>query len=131
MRLFGWKSGGAAMRPALAQTMTGWVADGRWPRGYDEQVREAVLANPVAQRAVRLVGESVASLTWIATGGPEAATGLIRPVAEAIASHLLLHGNAFLSIGCGGQGDPIRLHDRAIRTALHPAGAGAEGVVSQ
>ncbi|SNS16401.1 phage portal protein, HK97 family [Sphingomonas laterariae] len=125
MRLFGWKSGSAAMRPALAQTMTGWVADGRWPRGYDEQVREAVLANPVAQRAVRLVGESVASLTWIATGGPEAATGLIRPVAEAIASHLLLHGNAFLSIGCGGQGDPIRLHAlRPERVTVETDGQG-------
>ncbi|MGH6781640.1 MAG: phage portal protein, partial [Sphingomonadaceae bacterium] len=110
MRLFGRKSGGAGVRPALARTMTGWTAEGHWPRSYDGQVRDAVLANPVAQRALRLVGESIASLTWVATGGPEKATALIRPVAEALASHVLLHGNGFVSIGCDADGDPMRLH---------------------
>ena len=74
MRLFGWKSGSGPVRPPLARSMAGWAADGHWPRGYEAQVRDAVLANPVAQRATRLVGESVRSLTLVVSGGPETVT---------------------------------------------------------
>lgn len=65
MRLFGRKSGSAPARPALARTMTGWMPDAAWPRSYDRQIRDALNSNPVAQRAIRLVGESVRSLTLV------------------------------------------------------------------
>lgn len=110
MRLFGRKSGSGPVRPVLARSMAGWAADGHWPRGYDAQVRDAVLANPIAQRATRLVGESVRSLTLVVTGGPETVTQLIAPVIEAMAAHLLLHGDAFASIGLDSAAAPHRLH---------------------
>lgn len=110
MRLFGWKSGSGPVRPPLARAMAGWAADGQWPRGYEAQVRDAVLANPVAQRATRLVGESVRSLTLVVTGGPEAVSGLIAPAIEAMTVHLLLHGDSFATIGLDSEALPHRLH---------------------
>ena len=110
MRLFGRKSGSGPVRPPLARSMSGWAVEGAWPRGYDAQVRDAVLANPVAQRATRLVSESVRSLALVVTGGPETAAGLLSPVIEAMAVHLLLHGDAFATIGLDSEGVPHRLH---------------------
>ena len=57
---FGRKAGRGAARPLLFRTWAGAPAVGDWPRSYEAQVREAYLGNPVAQRAVRLVAESVA-----------------------------------------------------------------------
>ena len=67
MKLFGWKSAGrAAARPALARAFSTWVG-GQWPRAYEAQLRELYLTNAVAQRAVRLVAEGVASVgLWCA-----------------------------------------------------------------
>src|SRR3546814_5224775 len=59
MKWFGRKAGGQP-RPFLLRMWQGSVAVGEWPRSYEAQVREAYLANPVAQRAVRLMAESVA-----------------------------------------------------------------------
>ncbi|WP_380874216.1 hypothetical protein ACFB49_46500 [Sphingomonas sp. DBB INV C78] len=110
MRLFGRKSGAGPLRPALARSMMGWATEGAWPRSYDGQVRDAVLANPVAQRAVRLVGEGVRSLTLAVTGAPDGVRQLLAPAIEAMATHLLLHGNGYASIGCDAAGLPMRLH---------------------
>ena len=65
MKFFGWKSAGReASRPVLSRgfgTWTGANTLGEWPRGYEPQVRDGYIGNPVAQRAVRLVAESVGS----------------------------------------------------------------------
>jgi hypothetical protein len=55
--------GWAAPLPALLRELCLWSGrrEACWPRSYEAQVREAFLANPVAQRAVRLVAEAVAS----------------------------------------------------------------------
>ncbi|ARS29107.1 phage portal protein [Sphingomonas sp. KC8] len=110
MRLFGRKSGSAPARPALARTMTDWVPDAAWPRSYDGQIRDALNSNPVAQRAIRLVGESVRSLSLVVTGAPETVADLLKPAIEAMAIHLLLHGNGYVTIACDMDGDPLRLH---------------------
>ncbi|MCC6479977.1 MAG: hypothetical protein IT552_12305 [Sphingomonadaceae bacterium] len=66
MKIFGWKSAGrAAVRPAkthvsLTRAFAGGVI-GEWPKSYEAQLREGYLNNVVAQRAVRLVAEGVAS----------------------------------------------------------------------
>ena len=72
MKIFGWKSAGRALaRPAqthvsLARRFGAWSPSGplgEWPLSYEAQVRDGYLNNPIAQRAVRLVAEGVASAT--------------------------------------------------------------------
>lgn len=61
MKLFGWKSAGRAVaRPVLSHGFSTWGTTD-WPRSYEAQLRELYLGNAVAQRAVRLVAEGVAS----------------------------------------------------------------------
>jgi HK97 family phage portal protein len=91
-----------------------------WPRGYEALVREGYQGNPVAQRAVRLVAESVAWAPVYAMrspaeagvhgskgAGPRPSPGNIEGCAgalvtpsllETVATQLLLHGNAFVQV---------------------------------
>src|SRR5688500_6924324 len=92
-----------AARPLLHGAWSGAAAVGDWPRNYEAQVREAYLGNPVAQRAVRLVAESVAWAPVHSTGGESGAAasaralGLVGPaLLDSAAAQLLLHGNAFV-----------------------------------
>jgi hypothetical protein len=57
MKLFGWKAREES-RPALSRGGSG-PAVGEWPRSYEAQVREAYLGNAIAQRAVKLVMETI------------------------------------------------------------------------
>jgi HK97 family phage portal protein len=89
---------------------------GDWPRGYEAQLREAYVGNPVAQRAVRLVAESVAWAPLYARDGAapaQASARALRLAAPALldsaASHLLLHGNAFIQILADPDGAPAEL----------------------
>ena len=59
MKWFGRKAAPRA-RPLLFSPWRGVFPGEPWPRSYEAQVREAYLGNAVAQRAVRLVAESVA-----------------------------------------------------------------------
>ena len=67
MKWFGRKAAPAGARPPLARAWlgTGWIGGwsiaGDWPQGYEAQLKAAVLANPVAQRALRLVSEAAGS----------------------------------------------------------------------
>jgi HK97 family phage portal protein len=108
MKLFGWKSAGReASRPALSRS--GSVAMlGAWPQGYEAQVRAGFCGNAVAQRAVRLVAEGVASAPVEAS---EAALGALvaarsggQALMEALAAYLLLHGNAYVQVLSDGGG---------------------------
>ena len=112
MRLFGRRAAEPA-RPALTRSAFG-IAGGEWPRSYDAQVRDAYLANPIAQRAVRIVAEGAASVPVYATGeDADARRGeaLLRQPAlvETIAAQLLLHGNAFVQILGDADGVPAEL----------------------
>ena len=112
MKWFGRKAGREAVRPFLLRDWQTAAAGEPWPKSYEAQVREAYLANPVAQRAVRLVAEGCASVSIYELGDSEAGraaslahSGLI----ETAAAQLLLHGNAFLQIVCDAQGEPAEL----------------------
>jgi HK97 family phage portal protein len=112
MKWFGRKSAGAAPRPLLLRA--GWGAGAQMPaaRSYEAQVREAYLANAVAQRCVRLVAETVGSVSLFgegAPGGERAAALLSHALLETMATHLLLHGNAYLQVAQDGEGLPARL----------------------
>ncbi len=99
MKWFGRKAARAIGRPFL---FAGWrhAFQGEpWPQAYEAQVREAYLANPVAQRCVRLVAESVAWAPVYANAArPEAVTLLAPGLLESVATYLLLHGNAYVQV---------------------------------
>jgi HK97 family phage portal protein len=128
---FGRKAVTEAARPLLAtplpgRAMQGSGAGGDWPRSYEAQVRDGFLGNPVAQRAVRLVAESVA---WapVYGEGPEAGRAALAGPAlmEAVAGHLLLHGNAFLQVICDSDGVPAELFAlRPERVRVEADGSG-------
>jgi HK97 family phage portal protein len=139
MKWFGRKAGRGAARPLLLRA---WpfaaVAGEPWPRSYEAQVREAYLANPVAQRAVRLVAEGVGGCVVYDAGdrGSEApppgftrspspsklGEELVVPtLLETVAAQVLLHGNAFVQILQDAEGAPAELF------ALRPERVSVEG----
>ena len=126
MKWFGRKAAPRA-RPFLFAGFRHAFSGEPWPRSYEAQVKEAYLGNPVAQRAVRLVAESVAWCPVYALGEEEAPpprsarspspanTGdewvrLLNPgLLETVATQLLLHGNAFVQVLQDGEGVPAEL----------------------
>lgn len=125
---FGQKAARPAARPLLHRGHAGAPA-GEWPRGYEAQVRDACLGNPVAQRAVRLVAESVAWAPVYAPGGTaagaKAAALATPPLLDSAAAHLLLHGNAFVQIVAGADGAPAELFAlRPERVTIEADGGG-------
>jgi HK97 family phage portal protein len=108
MRLFGRRGAREGARPALSRTGTG-MALGEWPRSYEAQVREAFAGNAIAQRAVKLVAESVAAAP-IAASSPELAALVAarsggQTLLECAAAQLLLHGNAYVQVLRDGAGE--------------------------
>jgi hypothetical protein len=96
MKWFGRKAGRAAARPALTRGFGLAFGPGEWPRSYEAQVREAYALNPIAQRAVRLVAESVGSAP-ILCSEPDVARLVAaqsggQGLLETVAAHMLLHG---------------------------------------
>ena len=96
---------------------------------YSRAVEDAYLTNPIAQRAVRIVSESVGGAP--VTCADEALGGLMKsscgtqPLTEVIAAHLLLHGNAYVQILKDASGKPIELFPlRPDRVTVNP---GADG----
>lgn len=121
MKWFGKKSAEAARRPALARGWFGWLGAplGEWPANYDAQVKAAVLGNPVAQRALRLVSEAVGGAALTAEGGSAADRARVlalvqarsggQGLVETLAAHLLLHGNGYVQLAVGGDGEVAEL----------------------
>ncbi len=134
MKLFGWKSAGRGMlRPAkthvsLTRTFAGGVI-GEWPRSYEAQLREGYLNNVVAQRAVRLVAEGVASVPLSASD--EAALAMVKATSggqsllETLAAQLLLHGNGYVQLLTAPDGAVCELY--ALRPERVSVEADARG----
>jgi len=130
MKWFGRKAASPGVRPFLLRGLGHGTGD--WPRSYEAQVREAFLGNPVAQRAVRMVGEGCAGasiytmacspanageqaslragpLLSQGNGGERAARLVTPALLETVAAQLLLHGNAFVQLVCDAGGEPVLL----------------------
>ncbi len=119
MNIFGWKSTGRGfLRPgqtrvSLARTY-GNHSLGEWPRNYEAQVRDGYLHNAIAQRAVRLVAQGVASAPLMSSD--DLALALVKATSagqaliETVAAHLLLHGNAYVEMLPGPDGGPQELY---------------------
>ncbi|MET1755036.1 phage portal protein [Novosphingobium sp. RD2P27] len=101
----------------------------RSPFEYNAAVRRAYLDNPVAQRAVRLVAESIAGAPLLPTEPKLVklvqATSAGQSLLETLTSHLLLHGNAFVQVLKDARGTPVELF--ALRPERMSVVAGADG----
>ena len=118
------KGGGGARVPVSRGFISPWShwgatafdggPPGRGPFDYAREVGQAYLANPVAQRAVRIVAEGVGSAPIACAN--EQLEALIRcscgaqPLLEVLAAQLSLHGNAYVQIVKDGAGVPVELY---------------------
>ena len=111
--------GGAQSRVPLAPAaFQGWhpaFESGPDPRPYEytRAVRESFLANPIAQRSVRLVAESVGQAPLLCPDPRLAAlvtaTSAGQSLVETLAAQLLLHGNGYVQILKDASGTPVEL----------------------
>ncbi|HEX7856697.1 MAG TPA: phage portal protein [Sphingobium sp.] len=137
MKWFGRKAAASESRPVLSRAwMNGLaVALGEWPQTYEAQLRAAVIGNPVAQRAMRLVSDAVGGAVLRAEADvPEDAARALALVncrsagqglMETLAAHVMLHGNGFVHIAGDGEGEPVRLYAlRPERVAMEPDALG-------
>jgi HK97 family phage portal protein len=130
--------GGTARVPVGRGFISPWIGSGATafeaPRGappfdYGSAVREAYLANPVAQRSVRIVAEGVGGAPLI--GDDAALQRLIAgsagtaPLLEVLAAQMLLHGNGFVQVIKDAAGQPIELFP--LRPERVSVVAGADG----
>jgi HK97 family phage portal protein len=101
---FGERKGFALPRPSAAGLRGG---PGDPPAGYEARVDEAYGRNAIAQRAVRLVAESLGAAPLLSGGETHPAGELLAPaLRETLATHLLLHGNAYVALGMDHRGVP-------------------------
>ncbi|MEM1194793.1 MAG: phage portal protein [Pseudomonadota bacterium] len=81
---------------------------------YTSAVRRGFLANPIGQRAVRIVAEGIANAP-LTSSDPRiiklvTATTAGQPLIETLATHLLLHGNGYVQIVKDAGGQPFELY---------------------
>ncbi|HEU0067077.1 MAG TPA: phage portal protein, partial [Sphingomonas sp.] len=116
MGLFGWLAGREESRPVLSRTGMGAVSGAirQWPQSYEAQVRDGYCRNAVAQRAVKLVAESVGGAPLIASDPKLIALATGRSggqvLIEVAAAQLLLHGNAYIQLLRDGGGHVVELY---------------------
>lgn len=124
--------GGGSRVPLARNFSSPWFfAEGsaRAPFEYNGAVKRAYLDNPVAQRAVRLVAEGIGGAP-LKPADP-ALLGLVRATSggqallETLASHLLLHGNAYVQVIKDALGAPVELY--ALRPERISVVAGSDG----
>lgn len=124
------KGGAPAERPPLARPFASpWLfadgGDGALPYEYRSAVGRAYLDNPVAQRAIRMVAEGVASAPLKPCASDLAAlvtaTSAGQSLLETIAAQVLLHGNGFVQIIKDASGRPVELFAlRPERVSVEP-----------
>lgn len=125
MNLLDWKGWFPASRPALSRGWRdGWMGGigsdhGQVPASYGERVRAAYGANPLAQRACRLVAGAVGDAPLGIDGDAAMAARIGALIGarsggvallETVALHLVLHGNAYVQLVDAGDGSPSALY---------------------
>ncbi len=128
------KGGASAERPPLARPFASpWLfsdhGDGALPYEYRGAVRRAYMENPVAQRAVRMVAEGVASAPLSASDDALLklvnATSAGQSLLETLAAQVLLHGNGYVQIIKDASGTPVELFAlRPERMSVEPGSDG-------
>ncbi|MFT5329228.1 MAG: HK97 family phage portal protein [Parasphingorhabdus sp.] len=127
------KGGGGSLRPPLGRsyigTYGGAALSGDAPFSYEGRVREAYVENAIAQRAVRIVAEGVGGAPLLPSAEPVAelvqTSSAGQSLLETIAAHLLLHGNGYVQVMAGGEGQPDELYAlRPDRVTVEPDAKG-------
>lgn len=116
---------GATNNIGWSQFSTGSYSAQEPPYAYAEQVRDAYLHNAIAQRAVRIAAEGVASAPIIASNDRLVklvqASSAGQSLIETLAAQMLLHGNGYVQIICDGNGAPQELFAlRPDRVKIEP-----------
>ncbi|MFN2099112.1 phage portal protein [Altererythrobacter sp. MF3-039] len=128
------KGGGEGRVPLARGYISPWAtafgsSSGQRSFHYTNAVQESFIANPIAQRAVRIVSEGVGSAPIAASDS--AMAQLIenscngQSLLETLAAQLLLHGNAYVQIVKDGAGRPVDLF--ALRPERLSVIAGEDG----
>ncbi|WP_379552687.1 phage portal protein [Erythrobacter sp. W53] len=112
------KGGGSSRVPITRGHISPWAvaighADMRQGFEYRGAVDDAYMANPVAQRAVRIISESIGGAP-VQTDNVDLSRLVLascgtQPLLEVIAAQLALHGNAYVQIMRDGAGVPVEL----------------------
>jgi len=128
------KGGGGPRVPLARGFVSPWATAfggtaGRGAYDYTASVKRGFLDNPVAQRAVRIVADGVASAPL--APADEAALALVRATSagqsllETLAASVLLHGNGFVQVARDAAGRPTELF--ALRPERLTVVPGADG----
>jgi HK97 family phage portal protein len=116
--LSAFKGGERARVPLAPGIMQGCVPafeGGFAARSYDyhRAIAEGFLANPIAQRSIRIVAESVGQAPLACTDPRLAAlvtaSSAGQSLIETLAMHVLLHGNGYVQIIKDASGTPVEL----------------------
>lgn len=127
------KGGSGSSRPPLGRSYVGTYGGGAIlgepAYSYSRAVKQAYEENAIAQRAVRIVSEGVGNIPLGDTANSVSAlvnrNSAGQPLMETIASHLLLHGNAYVQIICAGNDQPTDLFAlRPDRVTIEPDATG-------
>ena len=128
------KGGGDVRVPVAGSFVAPWstvfdTSPSRPGFDYSAAIREAYLANPVAQRSVRIVAEGIGGAPLVCDTPAlerlvQCACGS-QPLLETVAAQLLLHGNAYFQVVKDAAGDPVDLHP--LRPERVEVVAGADG----
>ncbi|NCP13769.1 MAG: phage portal protein [Sphingomonadales bacterium] len=116
--LSAFKGGERTRVPLASGVMHGWLPGfdtGTGPRSYEYSrgIAEGFLANPIAQRSVRLLAEGIGQAP-LHCSDPRlaalvAATSAGQSLIETLAAQLLLHGNGYVQILKDASGAPVEL----------------------
>ena len=131
MKMFGWKAAGREdSRPALEFRRARFAqgAVGEVPIGYEGQMRALFLRNAIAQRAVRMIADAVGDAPLSAAPDLLAlvrARSAGQALTATVASHVLLHGNAYVQVLSDARGDVVELFAlRPERVTVEPDAGG-------
>jgi HK97 family phage portal protein len=128
------KGGERTRVPLASGIMQGWYPAfeaGPAPRSYEytRAVTEGFLANPIAQRSVRILAESIGQAPLQCSDPRLAAlvttTSAGQSLVETLAAQLLLHGNGYVQILKDASGTPVELfalRPERVKVVLDPDG---------
>ena len=128
------KGGGASRVPLARGFVSPWaLALGSNSAGggfnYGHSIQKGFLANPIAQRAVRIVCEGVGRAPISANNdrllAMVSATSAGQSLIETLCAHVVLHGNGYVQIIKDAAGHPIELF--ALRPERVSVEAGPDG----
>lgn len=128
----GGEQNGNAYRPPLGRFFNGYLDYSDDAISYESAVKEGYENNAIVQRCVRLLSDSSANTPiLIGSKNKNRITNLVQSyqhgqaLLETIASHIILHGNAYIQLVIGDDDTPAALYPlRPDRVSIIPDNRG-------